>query len=137
MSGDRSAHIYISVEAAKNMNNNNLLAKLSVQQLKRALAIKQAMADLEKELGQILGDEPTAARPAPRSRKRKMSAAARASISAAQTARWAERKKAATPGKALPRKKGEMSAAGRARITAGTKARWARYNAEKKKRAAA
>jgi len=119
------------------MKNNNPLVILSVQQLKSALAIKQKIADLEKELGQILGDEPTAARPTPRSRKRKMSAAARASISAAQTARWAERKNAATPGDPPPRKKGKMSAAGRARITAGTKARWARYNAEKKKRAAA
>ena len=119
------------------MKNNNPLVILSVQQLKSALEIKQKIADLEKELGQILGDEPTAARPTPRSRKRKMSAAARASISAAQTARWAERKNAATPGEVPPRKKGKMSAAGRARITAGTKARWARYNAEKKKRAAA
>ena len=118
------------------MKNNNPLAKLSVQQLKRALKIKQEMADLEKELGQLLGDEPTAARPAQRSRTRKMSAAARARISAAQTARWAERKKAATPGKAPPKKKGRLSAAGRARIIAGTKARWARYNAEKKKAAA-
>jgi hypothetical protein len=119
------------------MKNNNPLAILSVQQLKRALEIKQAIADLEKELGQLLGEEPTAARPAQRSRKRKMSAAARARISVAQTARWAERKKAATPGKAPPKKKGGISAAGRARIIAGTKARWARYNAEKKKKAAA
>jgi hypothetical protein len=119
------------------MKNSNLLAILSVQQLKRALEIKQAIADLEKELGQLLGDEPTAARPAQRSRTRKMSAAARARISAAQTARWAERKKAATLGKAPSKKKGKMSAAGRARIIAGTKARWARYHAEKKKQAAA
>jgi hypothetical protein len=116
---------------------NNPLAKLSIQQLKRALEIRQAIADLEKKLGQFLGEEPTAARPAQPSRTRKMSAAARARISVAQTARWAERKKAATPRKALPRKKGEISAAGRARITAGTKARWARYNAEKRKKAAA
>ena len=119
------------------MKNNNPLAKLTVQQLKRALEIKQEIADLEKELGQLLGDEQTAARPAPRSRKRKMSAAARARIAAAQTARWAERKKAATPGKAPPKQKRKLSTEGRARIIAATKARWARYNAEKKKKAAA
>jgi hypothetical protein len=113
------------------MKNNNPLAKLSVQQLKSALEIKQEIADLEKKLGQLLGAEQTVAAPAQRSRKRKMSAAARAKISAAQTARWAERKKP------LLKKKGEISAAGRARIIAGTKARWARYNAEKKKKAAA
>jgi hypothetical protein len=118
------------------MKNNNPLALLSVQQLKRALEIKQAIENLEKELGQFLGAEPTVARPAPRSRKRKMSATARARISAAQTARWAERKKAATPGKAPAKKKRKLSAAGRARIIAGTKARWARYNAEKKKKKA-
>jgi hypothetical protein len=121
------------------MTNNNLLAKLSVQQLKRAVEIKQAIADLETELGQFLGAEQTVAAPAEPARKRKMSAAAKARISAAQKALWAERKKAAAPGKATPspKKKGGISAAGRARIIAGTKARWARYNAEKKKKAAA
>ncbi len=119
------------------MKNNNLLAKLSVQQLKRALEIKQEIADLEQKLGQLLGDEPTAAPPAPRARKRKMSAAAKARISAAQKASWAERKKTVTPGKAPSKKKGKLSAAGRARIIAATKARWARVNAEKKKKAGA
>jgi hypothetical protein len=119
------------------MDNSNLLARISVQQLKRALEIKQEIEGLEKELGQILGDEPPAARPAPRSRKRKMSAAAKARISAAQKARWAERKQAVAPAKVTPRKKRIISPAGRARIIAGTKARWARYNAEKRKKAAA
>jgi hypothetical protein len=115
---------------------NNLLAKVSVQQLKRAMEIKQAIAGLETELGQLLGAEQSvpAPAPAPFSRKRKMSAAAKARISAAQKALWAKRKKAAAPEKATqpPRKKRKMSAAGRARIIAGTKARWAKYNAEKK-----
>jgi hypothetical protein len=123
------------------MQNHNLLAKLSIQQLKRALEVKQGIADLEKELSQLLGAEQPAAAPAPAPapRKRKMSAAAKARISAAQKALWAERKKAAAPGKATPppKKKGKMSAAGRARIIAATKARWARFRAEKKKQAAA
>ena len=119
------------------MKNDNPLAKLSVQQLKRAVEIKQAIAALEQELGQLLGAEQTVAALAPRSRKRKMSAAAKARISAAQTARWAERKKAATPGIVAPKKKGTISPEGRARIIAGNRARWARYNAEKKKKKAA
>lgn len=121
------------------MKNSSPLAKLSIQQLKRALEIKQAIEELDKELGQLLADEQTIDAPAQPSRKRKMSAAAKARISAAQKALWAERKKASMPGKAAPppKKKGGISAAGRARIIAGTKARWARYRAEKKKRAAA
>ena len=118
---------------------NNLLAKLSIQQLKRALEIKQALEDLETQLGQLLGAEQTVADPAQPPGKRKRSAAAKARMSAAQKARWADRKKAAAPEKATqpPKKKQKMSAEARARITAGTKARWARYNAEKKKKAAA
>ena len=119
------------------MKNSNPFAALSIQQLKRALEIKQKIEDLGQELGQLLGEEDTAVRPAPRSRKRRMSATARARISAAQTARWAERRKVAAPGKVAPRKKRRISAEGRARISAATKARWARYNAEKKKKAAA
>jgi hypothetical protein len=90
--------------------NNNPLAKLSIQQLTRALTIKQEIEDLEKKLSQVLGAEPTVTAPAQRSRKRKMSAAAKAKISAAQKARWAQRKKAATPEKAAPKKKGRISA---------------------------
>ena len=118
---------------------NNLLAKLSIQQLKRAVEIKQAIASLETELGQLLGAEQTVADPAQPSGKRKRSAAVKARMSAAQKARWADRKKAAAPGAAPqpPKKKRKMSAEARARITAGTKARWAKYNAEKKKQAAA
>ena len=66
----------------------NLLAQLSVKQLKRAVAIRERIATLERQLGKILGAEP---RPtaAPR-RKRKLSAAAKARISAAAKARWAK-----------------------------------------------
>ncbi len=113
------------------MKANNLLAKLSVQQLQRALALKKEIAELEVELGQILGGEETAAQPAGR---RKMSAAARARISAAQKARWAERRKGPRPAKAAPKQTRHLSAEGRARIVAATKARWARVNAEKKKK---
>ena len=120
------------------MQKNNPLSELSIQQLKRAVEIKQAIADLEAQLGQLLGAEQTVADPAQPPGKRKRSAAAKARMSAAQKARWADRKKAAAPEKATqpPKKKRKMSAEARARITAGTKARWAKYNAEKKKQAA-
>jgi len=65
----------------------NLLAQLSVKQLKRALAIREKIGTLERQLGKILGAPPPSAA-APR-RKRRLSAAAKARISAAAKARWA------------------------------------------------
>jgi hypothetical protein len=60
-----------------------------------------------------------------------MSAAARRRISAAQKARWANKKARSTPASA--RVKRRISPAGIARIRAAAKARWARVKAEKKK----
>src|SRR5438445_13313269 len=62
--------------------------------------------------------------------RRKMSAAARARISAAQKARWAKTKGQ----KVFPIKAGKrrISAAGLARIRAANRARWARLRAAKK-----
>ena len=61
--------------------------------------------------------------------RRKMSAAARARISAAQKARWAKLK-----GKVVPIKAGKrrISAAGLARIRAAARARWAKVKVAKK-----
>ena len=61
---------------------------------------------------------------------RRMNAAARAKISAAQKARWATAKGR----KVVPIKAGKrrISAAGLANIRAATKARWARWRAAKK-----
>ena len=117
----------------KRMKNSQTLAELSVQQLKRALEIRQKTDDLRKELHQLLGGEETAAAPVQRPRKRTMSAAARAKISAAQKARWADKKTEATLEKAPAKKKRKYSAEGPARFIAAAKARWAKYNAEKKK----
>ena len=62
--------------------------------------------------------------------RRKMSAAARARISAARKARWAKAKGQ----KVFPIKAGKrhISPAGLARIRAATKARWARWRQQKK-----
>jgi hypothetical protein len=66
----------------------NLLAQLSVKQLKRAVAIREKIGALEAQLSKLLGAEPPRAA-APRRRKR-LSAAAKARISAAAKARWAK-----------------------------------------------
>jgi hypothetical protein len=73
----------------------NLLAQLSVKQLKSAVSIRERIHALEGELNKILGGEsPRAA--APR-KKRRLSAAAKARISTAAKARWAKLR--ATQGK--------------------------------------
>jgi len=74
-----------------------------------------------------------ASKPLPRLRlgRRKMSAAARRRIAAAQRARWAKVKGQ----KVVPIKAGKrrLSAAGRARIAAAARARWAKVRAAAKK----
>jgi hypothetical protein len=64
---------------------------------------------------------------------RKLSAAARARIAAAQKARWAKfRQKASSKSKVVPmRRKRSMSAAARRKIAAAQRARWARMKAGK------
>jgi len=70
----------------------NLFANLTVAQLKRAVAIKERIEELESELASVVGRN-VAYSPARRNqpkRRRKMSAAARAKIAAAARARWAK-----------------------------------------------
>jgi hypothetical protein len=72
---------------------NTSLANLTVQQLKRAAALKERIQKLEKELMNLLGAAaPSAAKAGPK--KRHMSASAKARISAAAKARWAKIKAA-------------------------------------------
>ena len=115
----------------------SLAINLSVKQLRQAADLKEEITALERELSQLLGSAAqTAIAKAPK-KKFKMSAAAKAKISAAAKLRWAKVKGAkptATP-KASPavKKKGGMSAAGRAKISAAAKARWAKAKAAGKK----
>ena len=110
----------------------NLLA-LSVNQLKRAAAIKEQIDDLNKELRGILG-ESTKSRAIP-NKKRTMSAAIKKKIAAAQRARWASLRRA----NPLPRsvkpaakaKKKAFSSATRAKLSAKLKAYWAAKRAGK------
>jgi len=105
------------------------LSSLTAAQLHRAADLKNKIAKFEKALASILGS-PSAANSAPK--KRKMSAAARAKIAAAQKARWAKAK-GKSKAKPAAKKKRVMSAAGRARIAAAAKARWAKAKAAGKK----
>ncbi len=109
------------------------LSQLTMQHLQRALEIKQKIAALEEELGQLLVPGQPASIPPVSPPKKVMSAAARAKIAATQKARWAERKqKAAAPRKAPAPGKRPISPAGLARIVAANKARWAKFRAQKK-----
>ena len=90
------------------------------------------------ELRQLLdGDrtEPAATSGAP-ARKRKVSAAGRRRMAAAQKARWArikaEAEPASSPAAAKPKKR-KLSAAGRKAISEATKKRWAMKRAEAQK----
>src|SRR5438093_7118237 len=106
----------------------NLLASLSIQQLRRAVAIKEQIAALEIDLSQILGVASSVTSVVSRRGKRKRSAAVRARMAAAQKARWA--KHDGEPAK-KPRRK--MSARWRAGLAAAARARWAKVKAAGKK----
>jgi hypothetical protein len=70
---------------------SNAFANLSLQQLKNAVTIREEIEKLEKELSRIIGGKAEIPKAAHR-KKRKLSAAARAKISARMKARWAKRK---------------------------------------------
>jgi hypothetical protein len=69
------------------------LANVTLKQLKQAIAIREKIDALEKEMSRIIGGRPSSAKsgaPTAKRKRRKMSAAARAKISAAAKARWAK-----------------------------------------------
>jgi len=99
-----------------------------VAQLREELArIEQAIAalvGLESGRGARRGRPPkSSAGTSQAGKRRTMSAAARAKISAAQKARWARQKGKSAPAKSAGRR--PMSAAMRKRLSAMMKARWA------------
>jgi hypothetical protein len=113
---------------------NNPLSNISVQQLRRAITIRERIEVLQAELGQLLGGSDGAATPAAaRNRKKhRMSAAGRARIAAAARARWARLRGETTI--EAPRRRRRMSAAARARISAAAKARWKKAKAARRSR---
>lgn len=108
---------------------SNQLFSLTTTQLRHAIDIKEKIEALNKELASLF-EAPAlvAARP----KKHKMSAAGRASISAAAKARWAK-VKAAKPVAKTPAKKRTMSAAAKAKLSLAAKARWAKVKSTGKK----
>jgi len=73
---------------------NASIANLSAAQLRRAAALKDQIQALEKELAKLLGATATFAPGTSAKKKKVMSKAARALISAAQKTRWAKLKAA-------------------------------------------
>lgn len=88
---------------------------------------KRLDAHIAELRNMLLPEGTNGAGPAPN--KRRMSAAARARIAAAQKKRWAEARKQAAPASsgAHIRKKRRLSAAGRKAIIEATKRRWAAF----------
>ena len=106
-----------------------IMTHLSASQLRRAADIKDKIETLQNEITRLLGSTDGAAAP---HKRRTMSAAARAKISAAARARWAKRQ-AVTSVKAKVKPKRTMSAAGRKRLAQLAKARWAKVKAAGRK----
>jgi hypothetical protein len=108
------------------------ITSLSAQQLRRAADLKDKIESLQNELNRVLGASNSAPAGATPKKKRKMSAAGRARIRAAQKARWAENKKAKSKAAPARKPKRQMSAAARAKISAAQKIRWAKIQTGKK-----
>jgi hypothetical protein len=72
---------------------SNLLANVTLQQLKQAVVIREKIEDLEKELSGIIGGGLPGVKKAGPARRRMLSASARAKISAAMKTRWAKKKR--------------------------------------------
>ena len=105
---------------------------LTTDQLKRAAAIKEQIAELNKELGNIFGASSSgAASP----KKRTMSASTKRKIAAAQRARWISLRRADQPPrsvKSAATAKKKVSTGTRAKLSARLKAYWAAKKATKK-----
>ena len=103
------------------------ISDLTINQLKRAVAIKEQIERLNKELRVALG-APAKSRAAPK-KNRAMSASVKKRIAAAQKARWANLRRAKPETRsvkpAAKAKKKTMSPATRAKLSAKLKAYWA------------
>jgi len=116
------------------------IINLTPSQLRKAADLQEKIAELQNELGAILGSNETTA-PVVKPAKTKFSAAGIAKIKKAQKLRWAKinadkEKTAGKPVVVKGRKKGGMSAAGKAKIAAAQRLRWAKVKAAKAAKAA-
>jgi hypothetical protein len=94
------------------------LANLSLQDLRRALAIKERMVALEAELSHIFGVSSSVTSVGTRRGRRKMSVRARVGVTGNAASNKVKRK---------------VSAKARARLSAAAKARWAKAKAAGRK----
>ena len=109
------------------------LSDLTINQLKRAAAIKEQIEALNKELRTILGT-PAISRAAPK-KKRTMSASVKRKIAAAQKTRWANLRRAKSAVhsvKPAAKAKKKVSSATKAKLSAKLKSYWAAKKAGKK-----
>ena len=109
---------------------SDIISTLTSNQLRRAADLKEKIEASNKELTSLLGASAPATPKA--SKKGGMSAAGRASVAAAQRARWAKIKASKLVSKA-PVTKRKMSATAKAKLSAMAKARWAKVKAAGKK----
>lgn len=112
---------------------NQILGSLTIKQLKQAIAIKEKIESLERQLASAIGGSPAPV--ALRKMRRKISATGRANIAAAQRARRARQKGNKSVAGAAKGKR-RLSAEGRQHIIEATKARWAAYREAKAAKAA-
>jgi hypothetical protein len=110
------------------------ISDLTIDQLKRAAAIREQIDKLNEELGSILG-APAKSRAAPK-KTQTMSAAVKRKIAATQKARWVKIRQAksamGSTHPALTAKKKTFSRATRAKLSRKLKAYWAAKKAGKK-----
>jgi hypothetical protein len=124
------------------------LQNLSVEQLRRVVAIKEQIEHLEEALEKIAGGRGPGRPPGPGRprgpgrppsngasipgfgrKRRRLSAQARARIAAGQRARWARVKGTAAAAAKAGKGKRKVSAATKARLAAIARARWAKAKA--------
>jgi hypothetical protein len=104
------------------------LQSLTVEQLRKLIAIKEQIESLQGEIESITGDGSPAPRQPRRAGKMSRSEAARIAVAA----RWA--KVRAAKAESAPRQRRKMSAATKAKMAAAAKARWAKAKAHGKSR---
>jgi hypothetical protein len=133
MGSNRRANqlLTLRMKAPISFRMSSSITELSAQQLRHAAGIKEKIQSLENELQRILGSPAKFVSDGAPKKNYKMSAAARAKISAAAKARWAKVNGAKPIVASASKPKRTMSAAARAKIAAAAKARWAKIKAAK------
>jgi len=105
----------------------NAISKLTVEQLKKAIGIKEEIGRLQRELGSLAGTSAAGkGSPLPR---RKMSAAGRAKIAADARKRWAAKRAGDAQASPKKKKRRRVSAALKRKLSTMAKERWKKAKA--------